>query len=59
MIIILVWPYRPEIRDAIARALAVREAKFALDVLVRLYQGEQEKRISCRNCRGPQRLPTS
>lgn len=37
-------PYPDEVREGIARAIAVPEAKFAWPVLVRLYRHEQEKR---------------
>ncbi|HET6585412.1 MAG TPA: hypothetical protein VFG69_18265 [Nannocystaceae bacterium] len=38
-------PYPGAVREGIARALAVREAKFAWDVLTRLYPQEQEERV--------------
>jgi hypothetical protein len=37
-------PYPGPVREGIARALAVREAKFGWAVLTRLYQDEQDKR---------------
>lgn len=37
-------PYPGPVREGIARALAVREAKFGWGVLVRLYRDEQDKR---------------
>ncbi len=36
-------PYPARVREGIARALAVPPAKFAWDLLVRLYRGEREK----------------
>lgn len=34
-------PYPDRVREGIARALAVRDAKFGLDVLKRLYAGKR------------------
>ncbi|HET6585411.1 MAG TPA: hypothetical protein VFG69_18260 [Nannocystaceae bacterium] len=38
-------PYPGAVREGIARALAVRDAKFAWDALTRLYREEQEERV--------------
>lgn len=39
-------PYPPAVREGIARALAVREARFGWEILVRLFREEQEERVS-------------
>ena len=41
----LARPYPPPVREGIARALAVPEAKFGWSVLVRLFREEREKRV--------------